>query len=301
MAAWLAGAALVVALALAGAAAMSRLYRTPRVPHARTPEDLGLRFEELRFPTARGRTLYGWWIPAVDGSRGGRPTVVLVHGWGRNVERLLPFVPRLSAAGFDLLAFDARSHGSSEPDGTANMLKFSEDVRAALDEAERHGASRDRLAVLGLSVGGAGCLHAAAHDDRVRAVVTVGAFAHPGDLMRAELLAKGVPAGLVALVLRYAERRIGERLDVIAPERQIGRIAAPVLLVHGEEDAVVPVAHARRLAAAGNENVRLLALPGRGHSDCDDDPLFWPAVLALLGERLGTGREGGERGATTAG
>jgi len=166
------------------------------------------------------------------------------------------------------------------------MLKFSADIRAALDEAIRRGADPEKLGVLGLSVGGAAAIHAAAHDERIQAVVTVGAFAHPGDLMRAELRGKGIPSILVPVILRYVEHSIGARLDDIAPDRQIRNIEARVLLAHGADDAVVPVGHGRRLADAGGTNVELLLLPGRGHSDCNRDPLFWPRVTALFRKAL---------------
>ena len=282
MIAWIAVPVLAILLVVVALTTVSHHYRVPQVPHTRTPTILGVGFDEIRFPTARGKTLYGWWIPTGSTPPGGAATLILVHGWGRNVDRVLPLVRDLHGAGYDLLAFDARSHGSSSSDGTANMLKFSEDIRAALDEAERRGARPDRLGVLGLSVGGAAALHAAAHDARIRAVVTVGAFANPGDLMRDELGGKGVPALLVPAVLRYAEHLIGARLDEIAPEHQIVAISAPVLLVHGVDDATVPAEHARRLAAAGGNTVRLLMLPGRGHSDCNRDPHFWPEVTAML-------------------
>ncbi|RLE29061.1 MAG: hypothetical protein DRJ61_15285 [Acidobacteria bacterium] len=273
------GVLVVVAVILVGGmVAISRYYRTPQVVHRRDPGFSNIPFDEIRFSTDGGKTLYGWWIP----SEGSDRTLVLVHGWGRNVERVLPFVREFHPAGYNLIAFDARSHGSSNADGTANMLKFSADIQAALDEVERRGADPEALGVVGLSVGGAAAIHAAAHDRRIRAVITVGAFAHPGDLMRAELQGKGIPAIIASAVCRYAERSIGARLDIIAPEKQIRGIEAPVLLVHGENDIVVPVDHGRRLAAAGSDNVELLVLSGRGHSDCNDDELFWPRVKALL-------------------
>ena len=284
MALWL-GIPVVVAVLLAvGMAAVSRNYRTPRVPHHRDPGASNIAFSEIRFPTVEGKELYGWWIPAEE--RDNAPTLVLVHGWGRNVERTLPFVRKLHPAGFNLIAFDSRSHGSSDADGTSSMLKFSADIRAALDEAVRRGADPGKLGVLGLSVGGAAAIDAAAHDERIRAVVTVGAFAHPGDLMRAELRGKGLPSILVPVVHRFVEHSIGARLDDIAPERQIPTIEAPILLVHGENDVVVPVDHGHRLATAGGGNVEALILPGRGHSDCNRDPLFWQRVTTHLDQAL---------------
>ncbi len=281
MTAWLMIPAVVAVVAVGAMAVVARHYRTPQVPHSRSPAEVAVGFEEIRFPTAGGRSLYGWWMPAESPRPGGALTVILVHGWGRNVDRVLPLVPQLHARGCDLLAFDARSHGSSDRHGTSHMVKFSEDVRAAVDEALER-APGAPVAVLGLSVGGAGAIHAAAHDDRIGAVVTVGAFASPADLMRAELRAHGVPGVAAGAVLRYAELSIGRRLDEIAPERQIARVRVPVLLVHGTDDDIVPVEHARRLAAAGGDTARLLLLDGRGHSDCDRDERFWPEVGRAL-------------------
>jgi pimeloyl-ACP methyl ester carboxylesterase len=192
----------VLALVLVG-------WRNPRVRHRRDPGSLGLAFEEVRFPTVRGKSLYGWWIPSP--SAAGR-VLVLVHGWGRNVERMLPYVAMLQPAGFDLLAFDARHHGSSDDDGYAALPKFSEDIRAAVDlVAARLGSARVEVGVLGLSIGGSAAIHAAAVDPRISAVATVGAFADPSDPRatlgrRWWLLAPGLP-----LAFRLVERRIGVR------------------------------------------------------------------------------------------
>jgi fermentation-respiration switch protein FrsA (DUF1100 family) len=49
--------------------------------------------------------------------------------------------------------------------------------------------------------------------------------------------------------------------------RRIGGVDAPLLIVHGERDAVVPVAQARRLLAAASEPKRGVFLPGAGHND----------------------------------
>ena len=273
--------AFVLAAGVASTVAVSRHYRVPQVPHLRTPEAEGIAFEERRFATAGGKQLYGWWIPAQAGNTA--PAVILVHGWGRNLERMMPYVRSLHREGFHLFAFDARCHGSSDPDGHGTMVKFSEDIRAAVDLAvERSEVDRQRLAVLGLSVGGAAAIHAAARDPRIRGVVTVGAFAHPGDAMAWELSRRRVPGLLIRMILRWVEWRVGFRLDEVAPERQIARVSAPVLLVHGEADEVVPLEQARRLEAAAGRAARLLVLPGRGHSDCDRDPRFWPEVLTLL-------------------
>ncbi len=259
-------------------------WRNPQVPHRRDPGALGIAFESTRFETAGGRTLYGWWIPS---GQPHAPVVVLVHGWGRNVERMLPWIAMLHPAGFDLLVFDARNHGSSDPDGYASLPKFSRDVRAAVDHLATLAPGRShRVGVLGLSIGGSGAIHAAAHDPRIVAVVSVGAFAHPGDPRATVgrfwwLLAPALP-----LAFRVVEVRIGARLAAVAPENVIGTARARFLLIHGGDDTVVPVAHGRRLAAAAGDAATLWVIPGRGHSDPHLEPGVADRVVGFLRSAL---------------
>lgn len=261
------------------------LWRNRRVPSQRTPESLGVPFSDVRFPTANRRTLHGWWIPC-DETR--RPALILVHGWGRNAERMLPYVAILRPMGYHLLAFDARHHGASDRDGHASMKKFSQDICAALDFlARRAEVDSGRLGVLGLSIGGSAAIHAAAHDARLRAVVTVGAFAHPREAMLEMGFGKPWLAPAMPFVFRFMEWRVGARFDELAPERQITRVAGRVLLIHGERDTVVPASDAHRLARAAQGHAELCVLPGRGHSDVHLEPTlparlegFFAAMLA---------------------
>jgi len=277
--------ALAAAYQLAVLAALVFLWRNPRVPSQRTPADLGVAFREVRFPTARGRSLYGWWIPG--GAGDDRPVVVLVHGWGRNAERMLPYVPMLHPLGFDLLAFDARHHGRSDEDDYSSMLKVSQDVRAAVDFAlTQPGVDASRVAVVGLSIGGAGTIHAAAYDRRIRAVSTAGAFADPRDAMVPPARWSVLLRPALPLAFRFIEWRIGARFAEIAPEAVIARAAARFLLVHGDADAVVPVEHGRRLARAAGERAQLWVMAGRGHSDTHLEPGYSERLIGFLTSAL---------------
>jgi uncharacterized protein len=264
--------------------ALLAAWRRTRVAPRRTPADLGVAYEDVQIPTANRRVLRGWFISGGDGRR---PAVVLVHGWGRNVERMLPYVAMLHPAGLHLLAFDARHHGASDPDGHASMKKFSEDIRAAVDDlTARPDVDRARIAVLGLSIGGSAAIHAAAHDRRIRAVVTVGAFAHPREAMLQTGLGSPLLAPALPLAFRFIEWRIGARFDDLAPERHIGRVAGRVLLVHGEDDRVVEADNAGRLARAAGGRAETWLLRGRGHSDPHLEPGFAERLVRFLGEAL---------------
>ena len=268
-------------------------WRNARVPHRRNPGALGLSFETVRIPTAGGKTLHAWWIPAGGtGAAGGEtPCVILVHGWGRNVERMLPWVALLHPAGLDLLAFDARHHGSSDADGYASLPKFSEDIRSAADWVvrRRDGAPPRGIGVLGLSVGGSAAIHAAAHDRRLAAVATVGAFADAADPRATVgrywwLLAPGLP-----LAFRLIEHRVGLRFRSVAPVAVIARSRARFLLIHGADDTVVPVANAAALAAAAGARARTWILPGRGRSDPHREKAMAATLAAFFAEALGDG------------
>jgi pimeloyl-ACP methyl ester carboxylesterase len=114
----------------------------------------------------------------------------------------------------------------------------------------------------------------------------VGAFADPADPRatigkRWWLFAPGLP-----LAFRLAERRIGFRFRDVAPEKVIAQARARFLLIHGMEDAVVPVRHAGRLAAA-RPAARTWIIPGRGHSDPHREPEMAGRLTAFFGEALG--------------
>lgn len=214
--------------------------------------------------------------------------VILVHGWSRNVERVLPYVELLHPYGIHLLAFDARHHGSSDPDGFSSMVKFAEDIQAAVTFAsQRPEVDSLRVAVLGLSVGGAAAILAASNDRRIRLVITVGAFCHPGDAMQALLEQRGLrPAFLARPAFVYMQWRIGARFDDIAPENRIGLLDIPVFLIHGEQDRTVPVEHAYRLHQAAGKQATLWVVPGKGHSDCNSHPEFNNRLREFLSGRL---------------
>ena len=270
---------------------IKRVYRFPKKTHEITPAAFGIPFEEIRFPTGNNRQLYGWWIPARTKSSHPSPTVILAHGWGRNLGRMMPYMQALHPMGYNLLAFDLRSHGSSDRDTYPNMLKFSEDIRAAVDFLAAQASEVPMtIGVIGLSVGGGAAIHAAAADERIRAAVTVGAIAHPVDVMRSEFAKKHIPYSPVGwLMLKYLQLRIGVSFNRIAPVNMIPKARANILLIHGDQDTVVPVQDGKRLLGAGNpDTARLWVVPDKGHSDCHEHPEFWTRVSSFLKETLTT-------------
>lgn len=263
---------------------MTKMYSNKFEAHIRTPGEYGIPFETVRYPTKNNKKLYGWWIPAKNANEPS-PTLILVHGWNRNVGRMMPYIKELHPAGFNLLVFDSRNHGSSDPDEFSSMPKFAEDIIASIDFLEKKDdINLNGLSVLGLSMGGAASIYAASKDDRIQKVITVGSFAHPGEVMKREIQKKHIPYyPVIWMFFKYVQYKIGSPFDAIAPVNNIGKVKAKVLLIQGMEDDVVPKEQAELLKQAGSHDlVSLWLIPGKGHSNCHEEYQYWRRLKLFL-------------------
>jgi len=234
-----------------------------REPVARNLASLGLVGQSVHFPTLNGKRLEGWYLPG----SADQPLAVLVHGWSSNRLALIPLARVLDQAGLAVLLFDMRNHGESQSDTFSSLPRFAEDIHAALTYLEgvddAHG--RERI-LIGHSVGGAAVLLAASQREDITAVISISAFAHPQWVMRRWLAARKLPFWPLGFyILNYVQWVIGYRFEQIAPLNVINKVGAPVMLVHGSEDTIVPLTDAQALEQArGTTSVRLVSLPG-GH------------------------------------
>lgn len=279
----------MIALAAVGTAALTalapmlvrRVFRIRSREHAASPAQFRLPCEEVRIPTANAKTLFGWWLE----SRPGAPSIIFIHGWGTNAASGLSFARTFLDAGYNLLLIDARCHGRSDADTFASMPRFAEDALAAVDFLAARGYREPVL--IGHSVGGAAVLLAASmRKGGLGAVVTIGAFAHPRELMRRWLGAHRVPYWPVgAWMLWYIQKAIGYRFDDIAPLHTIETVGVPTLIVHGLADRTVPAADARRLHRASGRST-LLLLPGVGHDRAAELMPHLQRIIAWLNQAL---------------
>lgn len=260
-------------------------FRNSVKAHIKTPGEEGIAFEEVYFETKNNRKLYGWWMM----KNSNFPTLILLHGWGRNVERMLPYIRMFHDRKINLLAFDSRNHGSSDKDSYSTMKKFAEDLIKSLDFIERKTGNKEApVGVLGLSIGGAAAIYASAKDKRINSIVTVGAFANPREVMKIELSKKHVPYVPVGWVLlKYLEILVGFTFDSIAPENHIAESDAKMLLIHGTNDETVPYHHATALFnKAKKSQVELWTIRGKGHSNCHEEPGFKEKIVNFVMDTL---------------
>ncbi len=254
-------------------------FQTPENPHNKIPGDLGMEIQELKFPSVKGQDIYAWKVVANPEF----PTLILVHGWGRNVERMTPYLRKLCCRGFNMLAFDARGHGNSHKEGHMTMLKFAEDIESAIDFVLSDEKQINKeISLIGLSIGGASSILAASRDARISKVVTVGAFAHPLEVMRKQLRDRYVPYfPFTWLFFKFMKWRIKIDFDAIAPVNNIKKAKADFLLIHGIDDKIVPLEQAYQLKKV-QTNIELWTIPNRGHSNCHLEHGFWDKISDFL-------------------
>jgi alpha-beta hydrolase superfamily lysophospholipase len=294
-------AATVVPASLAAGVAIrfGTLYRAragfpPRPPVIDSPEARGMPWEPVAVRSPGG-DLTGWFIHA--DVAGPRPAVVLVHGWGSNRARMLPFAAFLRAAGFHALLFDVRGHGDSPPE-TVPMsgAEFGIDAAAAVDTAAAR-ADVSAVALLGHSMGGVGASLAAAARPSVGALALVSTPADPRLLVRetfrmADLPIPGVVAHPLAWVtLRLLLRPRGHAVSAASARRAVATYAGPVLLVQGDADELVPLRDLALLerAARGRPaltSITAVTVPGGRHRWLYEHPEVRRAIASFLAGAL---------------
>lgn len=218
------------------------------------------------------------------------PLVVCCHGMGESALRVAPLARRLAEAGAVVVSPSFRGGGAEGAGATTSMSALTEaaDVGAVLDAARAWPfVDATRTALFGRSLGG---LVAALAASRRRTEVAALALWYPAlgspGVQRARFRTRrAVPASYaieadgrgVELGARYA-------LDVwdLDVDAELRRLRAPVLLVHGDADAAVPLT-ASRDALHVLPDARLEVLSGAGHGF---DGGHWERAVGLTTDFL---------------
>jgi uncharacterized protein len=241
-------------------------------PHAivSTPANLGLRFASVTIASRDDHiSLKGWFIPGIlpDGRLTTDRMIVVVHGLRTNREspgdHLLELTGALVRHGFGVVSVDMRGMGESPPAPLSMGNLEQRDVLGAVDFL-RTGTlpfpelGRPRfIGGLGISMGAATLLLAAAHEPAIQAVVSDSAYADAAPLLEREIprhsvaVVGRIPGAFAPSALTMARILYGVDFFDARPVGSIARIAPrPLLLIHGAADDYVPVSNFQQLVAA---------------------------------------------------
>ncbi len=235
------------------------------------PSDHGFAYEDVTFPSGSNR-LHGFLLKA-EGRRKG--TILHCHGNAGNVTSHFPLVAFLVRAGYDVLVFDYAGYGRSE--GQPSLPGLAVDARAALSFLlKRTDTDLKRIAVFGQSLGGAAAAAAAEHT-AVRCLILEATFTTFRDMARATFIGRAL-LPIVSIVI--PEGGPAAHLENFAPR--------PILILHGNEDTVVPVKFSHLLHALVKSHGRLVIEKDVDHliAGGTEVPAFASAMLMFLDEHL---------------
>jgi pimeloyl-ACP methyl ester carboxylesterase len=199
-----------------------------------------------------------------------RGTILVLHGiYARSLWMLGP-ANALARAGYRSVLVDLRGHGRSTGEHLTFGVQEAKDLSQVIDALQQRGLVSGGIGVYGISYGATTSIHLAGRDRRVRAVVAVAPFSTMRDEVP-QFTRVMTPFGWMIPPQTY-QRAIDEagRLAAFDPDRAsaveaIRRTSAPVLLVHGTDDRVVPHGHSVRLHAAAPGHSWLVSVPLHGH------------------------------------
>jgi pimeloyl-ACP methyl ester carboxylesterase len=213
--------------------------------------------------TSDGLTLRGWYLPTEKK----RHLVVLVHGMWSSWLEMAGLGRDLHDQGFDVLLFDLRGHGQSDPSRLYLGRRERGDIRAVMAWALSQGFSNDRIGWLGYSMGGSTLLMEAARNPEIQVAVIDSPYGDLPRLLDTQLSKhSGLPRWFNPGILLAARWVYGVRTDDLIPLRSARSWGErPLLLIHGESDTTVPVSQARELAKTLGTSCLTLTIPGVEH------------------------------------
>jgi fermentation-respiration switch protein FrsA (DUF1100 family) len=210
-----------------------------------TPGNLGLEYEEVWFTAQDGVRLHGWWVP-----KEGAPVLLWFHGNAGNISHRLENIELLAdLVGVTVFIFDYREYGKSE--GRISREGTYLDAAAAYRYvAETRKIPGPDIVLFGRSLGTALATDLAVKNP-CRALILESAYTNSQEMARL-----------------YAPFLFDWRPSVPYDNLgKIGQIQVPLLVIHGENDEIIPVDMGRRVFAAAPDPKELYIIPQAHHND----------------------------------
>jgi uncharacterized protein len=218
----------------------------PSVAVESSPSRVGLQYQDIFLVTEDNVRLHGWFVPHPES----RHTLLVFHGNAGNVGHRVPWIKMLHEAAGHVLMIDYRGYGKSE--GQPFEEGLYRDARAAYEwwTRERSG-SGENLVLFGESIGGSVAVDLASKVP-VTGLILQSPFTTAWDMAKTIL-----PIGLL-------QPLAGIHFDSAS---KIAGIRCPKLIIHGDQDEVVPFRLGKKLYDLAQPPKRFYEVRGAGHND----------------------------------
>ncbi len=231
---------------------------------AQDPSNVGLDFEDVLFKASDGVELHGWLVPGTSDL-----TLVWFHGNAGNISHRVDNIAEVhERLGASVFIFDYRGYGRSE--GTPSEKGTYLDAEAAMSYLRsREDVDENKLVLFGRSLGCA----VAAETARANDVYAL--------ILESPLTSVQRLAGRVYPWLPGIGRLATTKYDTLS---KIKDVRAPVMVIHGDRDEVVPFDMGEEIFAAANAPKRFYAIEGAGHNDTYvvGGPAYFDALKEFL-------------------
>ena len=228
-----------------------------------SPDQVGLKFDDVWLTTSDGARIHGWYVPAAGTAA---TTILFLHGNAGNISHRLDKLAIFHSLGAATLIIDYRGYGRSDarqPDEHGTYR----DAQAAYDWlAKRH----SQIILYGESLGSAVAVDLAVKT-QVAGVIIEEPFTSIADV--GQKMFPFLPVRLIAKT----------KYDSLS---KMPKLRAPLLILHSRDDEIFPMSYADRLLAAAPEPKRLVELRG-SHNDAFlvSAPVYRAALAEFLAAR----------------
>ncbi len=207
-----------------------------------TPQDIGLKYEDVFFNSADGVKLNAWFVPGLKE----KATFIFCHGNAGNISHRLEKVKAFHDLDYNVLVFDYRGYGKSQ--GSPSEEGLYADTQAAYDYLLGRGVESSKIIGFGESLGGAAIIDLASKNE-LGALIVESTFSSGRDMSK--VIYPYIPPWVFS-----------SRFDSV---EKIKRVSAPKLVIHSINDEIVPYRLSRKLYDAASQPKEFFEIRG-GHN-----------------------------------
>jgi pimeloyl-ACP methyl ester carboxylesterase len=203
--------------------------------------------EEMVLDTADGEKVIVWHVPPQQG----KPLILFLHGNGDFLAGRVSRFRAITEDGTGLLALSYRGYAGSTGHPTETGLLL--DAATAYDYASARYAPQ-RIVIWGFSLG-TGPAVALAAEHQIGKLILEAPYTSTADVASSRF-----PLVPVRVLMK----------DQFRSDERIGKVTAPLLVMHGEHDPAIAIRFGERLFALAHEPKRFVRFPQGGHENLDD-------------------------------
>jgi hypothetical protein len=207
---------------------------------------------EIFLTTSDGAKIQTW----VHMPKPGMPMTIWYHGNAHHLGQRAEKFKQLIDLGYGFIAPSWQSFGKS--DGVPSQAGIYEVARLAIKYSQQLGFKTEDTILIGESLG-SGIASQMATEHKFKGVFLITPYTTIAD--RAQEMYWYLP-------VKYLTKDNFNNID------NISRINAPVLIVHGDDDDIIPHSHSQKLFEKALEPKKLIIYPGKHHSDLDVKEIF---------------------------